>query len=46
MFASNGNDSSEVRLMAEAMRRFCRSVELCDDYIRGYYGLKMVFSDF
>ena len=24
------------------MRRFCRSVELCDDYLRGYYGLKLV----
>ncbi|KAK6433724.1 Inositol phosphatase SIW14 [Oleoguttula sp. CCFEE 5521] len=23
------------------MRRFCRSVELCDDYLRGYYGLKL-----
>jgi hypothetical protein len=26
------------------MRRFCRSVELCDDYLRGYYGLKLVCS--
>ena len=24
------------------MRRFCRSIELCDDYLRGYYGLKLV----
>ena len=28
--------------MADATGRFCRSVELCDDYMRGYYGLKMV----
>lgn len=24
------------------MRHFCRSIELCDDYLRGYYGLKLV----
>ena len=23
------------------MRRFCRSIELCDNYLRGYYGLKL-----
>lgn len=28
--------------LAEALKRFCRSVELCDDYLRGYYGLKKV----
>lgn len=28
--------------MAESLKRFCRSVELCDDYLRGYYGLKLV----
>ncbi|KAI1319885.1 tetratricopeptide [Xylariaceae sp. FL0255] len=27
--------------LAEAVKRFCRSVELCDDYLRGYYGLKL-----
>lgn len=31
-----------MRGLSEAMRRFCRSVELCDDYLRGYYGLKLV----
>lgn len=30
------------KLLAESLRRFCRSVELCDDYLRGYYGLKLV----
>jgi tetratricopeptide (TPR) repeat protein len=25
-----------------AVKWFCRSIELCDDYIRGYYGLKLV----
>ncbi|KAI9733067.1 MAG: hypothetical protein M1834_003613 [Cirrosporium novae-zelandiae] len=29
-------------LYNEAIRRFCRSIELCDDYIRGYYGLKLL----
>jgi tetratricopeptide (TPR) repeat protein len=28
--------------MAEALKRFSRSIELCDDYLRGYYGLKLV----
>lgn len=23
------------------MRRFCRSIELCENYLRGYYGLKL-----
>jgi hypothetical protein len=23
------------------MRRYCRSIELCSDYLRGYYGLKL-----
>lgn len=28
--------------LAEALKRFCRSVELCDNHLRGYYGLKLV----
>jgi tetratricopeptide (TPR) repeat protein len=31
-----------LRGLAESMRRYCRSVELCNDYLRGYYGLKLV----
>ena len=31
--------------LAEALKRFCRSIELCDDYLRGYYGLKLVRPD-
>jgi hypothetical protein len=27
--------------LTESLRRFCRSIELCDDYLRGYYGLKL-----
>lgn len=30
------------KYMAEAIKRFSRSIELCDDYLRGYYGLKLV----
>jgi len=32
----------KLKLLSEAMRRFCRSVELCDNYLRGFYGLKLV----
>lgn len=32
----------QLRTLSESMRRFCRSIELCDDYLRGYYGLKLV----
>lgn len=42
MSASSGNQSSHSRILSESMRRFCRSIELCDDYLRGYYGLKLV----
>ena len=34
--------AEQLKLLSEAMRRFCRSIELCDDYLRGYYGLKLV----
>ncbi|KAL2010140.1 hypothetical protein VTN00DRAFT_5947 [Thermoascus crustaceus] len=32
------------RLLASSVRRFCRSVELCDDYLRGFYGLILASS--
>lgn len=31
----------KLKTLSESMRRFCRSVELCDDYLRGYYGMKL-----
>lgn len=31
----------QVKTLSESMRRYCRSVELCDDYLRGYYGVKV-----
>ncbi|KAI8633094.1 tetratricopeptide [Xylariaceae sp. FL1651] len=33
--------SEASRRLSEAVKRFCRSVELCDNYLRGYYGLKV-----
>lgn len=45
--ASGGSaDASSASYLAESLRRFCRSIELCDDYLRGYYGLKMVIINF
>lgn len=41
MAAISGEAGSE-KYLAESLRRFCRSIELCDDYLRGYYGLKLV----
>lgn len=39
----NGNgDTAAVKSLTHAMRRYCRSVELSNDYLRGYYGLKLV----
>ncbi|RYO81594.1 hypothetical protein DL764_009736 [Monosporascus ibericus] len=40
--ASSQGDAS--RRLSEALKRFCRSIELCDDYLRGYYGLKLTTS--
>ena len=43
--AAGSGSSSEVNVsmyLTESLRRFCRSIELCDDYLRGYYGLKLV----
>lgn len=40
--ASGVSGGSYEKYMAEAIKRFSRSIELCDDYLRGYYGLKLV----
>jgi len=40
--ASMPAGGDQLKRLSESMRRFCRSVELCDDYLRGYYGLKLV----
>lgn len=33
--------AANEKFLTEAVRRFARSVELCQDYLRGYYGLKL-----
>lgn len=45
MAADASPDSAPAKHLAEALKRFTRSVELCDDYLRGYYGLKLVSRD-
>ncbi|KAG6033085.1 hypothetical protein E4U41_007032 [Claviceps citrina] len=40
MAATSASEASSKHY-AEAVKRFCRSIELCDDYLRGYYGLKL-----
>ncbi|KAK4154583.1 hypothetical protein C8A00DRAFT_14277 [Chaetomidium leptoderma] len=35
-------NGSSQKYLAEAIKRFSRSIELCDDYLRGYYGLLLV----
>ncbi|KAK4980937.1 Inositol phosphatase SIW14 [Elasticomyces elasticus] len=41
--SSTASDSpgNALKGLSESMRRFCRSIELCNDYLRGYYGLKL-----
>lgn len=40
--ASGTDENTSRKYLAESLKRFCRSIELCDDYLRGYYGLKVV----
>ena len=42
MAATTAPDSDGLQHLVESQKRFCRSIELCDDYVRGYYGLKLV----
>ncbi|KAL3477826.1 hypothetical protein BJX99DRAFT_225377 [Aspergillus californicus] len=34
------------RALCSSIRHFCRSIELCDDYLRGLYGLALATSGF
>ncbi|KAI9717313.1 MAG: hypothetical protein M1812_004840 [Candelaria pacifica] len=38
----SGNEGHMEKSLLDAMRYFCRSIELCDGYLRGYYGLKLI----
>lgn len=42
MAAASASEGGPQKHYAEAVKRFCRSIELCEDYLRGYYGLKLV----
>lgn len=42
--ASTVSEANGDKYLTESLRRFCRSVELCDDYLRGYYDLKITSS--
>lgn len=39
---ANGDDASMEKFLLDAVRRYCRSIELCSGYLRGFYGLKVV----
>lgn len=36
------SDANRLRGYVRSMKSFCRSIELCDLYLRGFYGLKLV----
>jgi len=40
--AVGATSGSYLKYIVEAVKRFARSIELCDDYLRGYYGLSLV----
>ncbi|OQE14599.1 hypothetical protein PENSTE_c034G04413 [Penicillium steckii] len=37
--SSSSPDSDAPRLVSKSVQHFSRSIELCDDYLRGFYGL-------
>lgn len=44
MAAKTPGQGDASKRLSEALKRFCRSIELCDNYLRGYYGLKLTTS--
>lgn len=46
--AARANDGSAAsqQLLTDAIQRFSRSIELCDGYLRGYYGLYLATTKF
>lgn len=40
--ATNGTDVAALKELSRSLKSFCRSVELCEYYLRGYYGIKLV----
>ncbi|KAL8852417.1 MAG: hypothetical protein Q9221_002723 [Calogaya cf. arnoldii] len=41
LYTSAPATPDQLGSLAESVRRFCRSIELCNGYVRGYYGLKL-----
>ncbi|KAI4244503.1 MAG: hypothetical protein L6R40_002970 [Gallowayella cf. fulva] len=41
LYISAASSQDQINTLAESVRRFCRSIELCDGYLRGSYGLKL-----
>jgi hypothetical protein len=41
---SSSSEGDAARLAGKSVQHFCRSIELCDDYLRGFYGLALVSS--
>ncbi|KAL5333581.1 hypothetical protein BJX70DRAFT_380634 [Aspergillus crustosus] len=41
IYANSLEGEGQHRQLHSAIRQFCRSVELCDDYSRGFYGLAL-----
>ncbi|KAL8759777.1 MAG: hypothetical protein Q9199_000501 [Rusavskia elegans] len=41
LYTSASATQDQLGSLAESVRRFCRSIELCNGYVRGYYGLKL-----
>ncbi|KAL8839273.1 MAG: hypothetical protein Q9176_004604 [Flavoplaca citrina] len=41
LYTSAPAAQDQLGALTESVRRFCRSIELCDGYVRGYYGLKL-----
>ncbi|RJE18886.1 hypothetical protein PHISCL_08778 [Aspergillus sclerotialis] len=42
--ASSQEAETARKLLGRSISLFCRSIELCDDYLRGFYGLVLVSS--
>lgn len=42
LVSDRAEGAEQLKVLSESMRRFCRSIELCDNYLRGFYGLKLV----
>jgi len=41
-YISAESSGSELQKLEASVKWFCRSIELCDGYLRGLYGLKLV----